>query len=206
MNGLLILAGGKGTRLKNKPFVKFSGIPMLQIIYTELSGLFDEVAISARNRENEKEIKKLTNNTEIIYDKCEFKSYNSPLIGIVSAFSEMKSETVFVVSCDVPLIKKEIAKIILSEIKGFCAAVPRTGNDFLEPLIAAYDREAMLKAGKSVFSDDKSKLSVREALEELNVNYIPAKKFKKIDPELSSFKNVNTREEMEELASGKNMD
>ena len=55
MNGLLILAGGKATRLKNKPFVKFNGIPMLKIVYDELSGLFDEIAISARSRKNENE-------------------------------------------------------------------------------------------------------------------------------------------------------
>jgi len=197
MKGLLILAGGKATRLKNKPFVKFNGIPMLKVIYAELSGLFDEVAISARNRELENEIKRLTNNSRIIYDKGEFNSIRSPLVGIVSSFMEMKSRIVFVVSCDVPLVKKEVTEIILSGINDFDAAVPEDENGFVEPLIAAYDRKAMLAAAKSALDSDK--LSVRDALKELNVNYITVEKFKKVDPLLLSFRNVNSREDLDDL-------
>jgi len=197
MTGLLILAGGKATRLKNKPFVKFNGIPMLELIYNELSELFDEIVVGAKNRENENEIKKLTDNSKIIYDNEEFNSINSPLAGIVSAFSEMKSEIVFVVSCDVPKIKKEVVKIILSEIDNFDAAVPMLKNEFIEPLVAAYNRCAMLAAGKSALN--LNKLSVRDALKQLNVNHIPMQKFKNIDPLLMSFKNVNSKEDLNDL-------
>jgi len=197
MNGLLILAGGKATRLENKPFIEFKGVPMLKLIYDEICDLFSEVVVSERNSENENLIKKLTCNSGIVYDHNNFSSINSPLVGIVSAFQEMKSETVFVVSCDVPLIKKDAVKLILSEIRGFDAAVPVTGSCFIEPLFAAYKRTATLKAGEKALN--LNKLSVRDAISELNVNYVPAEKFRSIDPMLLSFRNVNSIEDLNSL-------
>ncbi len=201
MPALVILAGGKATRLKNKPSVKFNGVPMLKLIYDEISELFDEIVVSFRNKntENKERIKKLTDNSRIIYDNKKFNSVNSPLVGIVSAFSEMKSDVVFVIPCDVPLIKRGVVELILSEIKGnkFDAAIPKNQNGFLEPLIAAYNRRAMLNAGEKALK--LNKLSVKSALEELNVNYISIQKFKGVDPLLLSFKNINSTANLEEL-------
>jgi len=55
----------------------------------------------------------------------------------------------------------------------------------------------MLRAGENALN--LNKLSVKDDISKLNINYVPAEKFRKVDPMLLSFRNVNSTEDLNSL-------
>jgi len=184
--GLLILAGGKASRLKDKPFVEFKGTPMIKYIFNSLKHRFGEVAVSAK-KEHEERIKTiLGNDVKIICDSVD--AY-SPVFGILS-MEKMKSDNIFIVPCDTPYASFAFDKIL----SGFCesdydVAVPKWENN-IEPLIGLYKRKRMISACK--ISIYRKKLAVVDTFAFLKVNYINFADGK-------IFKNINTPEDLNDL-------
>jgi len=191
MTGLIILAGGAASRFNEKPFYKFRGKEMLGVIYNNLAEGFDEVVVSVKQMHAERVSKVV--NAEIVLDEY---ALDTPLVGILSACSNMSSERVFVVPCDVPMIKKDVVEIILSKLNKD-AAVPKWEDGQIEPLVAAYKREKIAKGCKEALNA--KKMRVRDALDGLDVQYVNTDLLKEIDPELLSFRNVNTKDDLLDL-------
>jgi molybdopterin-guanine dinucleotide biosynthesis protein A len=64
-----------------------------------------------------------------------------PLAGIEAALAEARSETLFVIACDMPRVSLRLASLVVASCAGHDAAVPRAAGRG-QPTCAAYSRSA----------------------------------------------------------------
>jgi molybdopterin-guanine dinucleotide biosynthesis protein A len=79
--------------------------------------------------------------------------------------------------------------------EGYEAAVPVQPNGFFEPLHSVYHREKMGRACQRAMAEGERR--IHAPLQELKVNRIPVDLLRPLDPQLLSFFNLNTPEDLE---------
>lgn len=118
-----------------------------------------------------------------------------PLGGLATAL-HICNDWVLMVACDMPLLNPELLRFLCSLAAEECgnrwdAVVPHVGG-YLQPLHALYHRrclpavEAQLRSGRRKVTNFFPRVRVREVGEE---------EVRPLDPDLHSFRNVNTPEE-----------
>lgn len=194
----VILAGGRGSRLgfREKALVDINGKPMIALVIESLEKVVDEIIISVRDEAQGELLKTIFPNLRYAYDMYE---NTGPLAGILSGLSICKDEYCFIVACDMPFINEKIVNLLFSKCRDYDAAIPRQGDGFLEPLHAVYNRMAMLKETKN--SLENGETTILAPISRLNVNYVPFEEISKIDPDLTTFMNLNTSEDIEKVDS-----
>ena len=111
----LILSGGAGSRLGgvNKGLVNVEGKPLIQWVYDALLPQVDEIYISAN--ENVSDYQKITE--KILNDDKRFYR-DGPLAGIHSLKNYVdEDDIVQVVTCDLPLLPKDLVSKQLSKLQ-----------------------------------------------------------------------------------------
>jgi molybdopterin-guanine dinucleotide biosynthesis protein A len=120
--------------------------------------------------------------------------------GLHAALFHAPTPHAFVVACDMPFLNPAVIELVAAKARGWDVVVPRLMEN-LEPLHAVYSRrclgpiEALLREGGRRIIDLYPRVRVREVSEEA---------IRALDPELLSFRNVNTPEELraiEEIAA-----
>lgn len=119
-----------------------------------------------------------------------------------SAFKELNDidfKKVLALSCDIPLIKKEVISYLIACSMKYDCCIPRWDNGFLEPLCAVYPiQKALIKAKENLKINDFKLIKLIDP--SWNTNFISIEKcFQPLDKELLSFININTREDIEKL-------
>lgn len=198
-----ILVGGKGKRIgEEKATLRVCGKTFLERIVETLKGF--EIIVVCRDSEQIKAYKNAFNlNCPFIKDTI--KNFG-PLAGIHAALSYFKDYTL-IIAVDLPLIKREIAITIYQEcLKMQADALIPTKGDNFEPLLACYSYNAVKEIEKSF------KMQERKILIPINrlkkVIFYDIENLRKIDKNLISFFNVNTKEDLqrvEELCSSIDM-
>ena len=179
----VILAGGKSSRMgRDKallPFGEFSSLSEYQ--YIRLKPLFDKVYLSAKENKFEFE-------AEIIYDI--YKEYN-PLNALISAFKTTKSDAIFMLSVDMPLLEIDSINSLIQAYKdnsGNYSSFSMASNLGVEPLATIYTRglldiaedmykECNYKMKNLIYSKENYKLYVKK-IETTNINR--EKEYKKV--------------------------
>ena len=111
-----------------------------------------------------------------------------PLAGIHAGLVEAAHPRVWVVACDLPDIEPGLGALLRGLGGGAEAVVPCVGDE-PEGVCALYDRslaariEGLLQAGKR---------RVQDLLATVAVRYLTADELRQVDPELRSFRNINT--------------
>ena len=118
---------------------------------------------------------------------------SSVLSRIVAGFKATHAENCLVVPSSAPFIKPNVIFQLFESVRGFDAAVPRWRSGKIEPLLAAYNKKAFLRAAarskKKVLSSLVDKLSA--------VSYVDVERFlKPLDPELYSFFRVKDERDL----------
>ena len=129
----------------------------------------------------------------VIYDEVQDKT--GALVGIYSALRAVRTPYVFVVACDMPHIQPELVRWMVEAFKGEDAFVPKVGSN-IEPLFAIYARSCLPQIEKRLASGD---LRVRGFFEDVKTVYVEEGLLRAVDPNLASFVNINTREDLENL-------
>jgi len=117
-----------------------------------------------------------------------------PLGGLHAGLAASPDDENFVLACDMPFAEPRLAVFILSRLAGRDAAVPMPARG-PEPLYAAYRKSCLPTIQSSI---EAGRLRVREALRDLNVVYVPEEEMRPLDPDLRSFRNINTPEDYRE--------
>jgi molybdopterin-guanine dinucleotide biosynthesis protein A len=149
----IIMAGGSSRRMgTDKSMLLINGRPIIENIYEQLRGCFEQILISADDVD-----KFAFLGLEVVPDKV---PEQGPLMGIASALEASANELNFVVACDIPHINLEYVRRMLAEAVSSKAdiVVPKTGNQRYEPLFAIY-RKSSLKAIYKVLSSKGRKIS-----------------------------------------------
>jgi molybdopterin-guanine dinucleotide biosynthesis protein A len=178
----IIMAGGSSTRMgTDKSMLPIKGRPIIKGICEQLSTCFEQILISATNKDKFEFL-----GYEVVPDKI---PGQGPLMGIASALEASSNELSFVVACDIPHIElRHVRRIISEAIEGEPdIVVPVAGDGQYEPLFAVY-RKSALRALNKVLSSGGRKISDVFAL--CNVKTIDLG---------ASLVNLNTSAEYEEF-------
>jgi len=102
-------------------------------------------------------------------------------------------------SCDTPLLKKEVLNYLIEECNSYDCCIPQWANGFLEPLIAIYPVKKALKTSKRNIKKKSYKLT-NLISNKWKTNFIPIEKeINTIDENLLTFININELSDIENL-------
>ncbi len=192
----LILAGGMGSRLgyQEKALIDINGRPLISFVIETLEKAVDDVIISVRNREQGELIDSRMPGYRFAYDDYRNRG---PLAGILSGLSACGEEYCFIAACDMPFINENAVNLLFKKIEKFDAALPRWDDGSLEPLHAVYRCRPMIRETKKAIESGET--VILAPVFRLNVNYVGMEEIKNYDPELRTFMNVNTYEDIQQV-------
>ncbi|MEA1879120.1 MAG: molybdenum cofactor guanylyltransferase MobA [Campylobacterota bacterium] len=140
----VIFAGGKSSRMgKDKALLPFKAYPTLsEFQYYRLTELFQTVYLSSKEH-------KFNFSCNIIEDVYK---QSSPLVGIISVLETLKTDAVFILSVDAPLVDKEVinmlylTKLALDDSNAHYDAIIAQSPNGLEPLCGIYTSHILTRA------------------------------------------------------------
>ena len=183
----VILAGGLSTRYggENKAFLRVGGMRILDRLFAVYGELFDEIILVTNNPGEFLEWDAL-----IVTDVFPVRS---SLTGIHAGLFYARHPFAFFSACDTPFLKKELVETVLDSLEpGIDLVIPQTSAG-LEPLCAAYSQRCLKAAEEHILQN---KFKIQMALSGKRIKKIPEDVLRQKDPELLSFFNVNSPEDL----------
>jgi molybdopterin-guanine dinucleotide biosynthesis protein A len=176
-----ILCGGKSTRMgEEKGLVEFRGKSFVQLIVEAVFPTVSNPVLVTRNPAYG--LFQLKMIPDLIEDK-------GPVGGIYTALSHSPSESVLILSCDIPKITAEVVSLLVEKARRQPAKITFLSdgkNDY--PLIGVYPRRC-LKSFK--ISTERNELKLRRLVESLPHQRV------ELDPErVSSIQNINSKSDL----------
>ena len=183
----IILAGGLNSRFSgvNKAFVEINGKKIIDTICDVFKDLFTEIIIVTNDP-----IKYVQWNFKIVTDLYPARS---SLTGIHTGLFFSQNPYSFITACDTPFLKKELIKFLITNIKPNIDVVLPETLKTSQPLFAVYSKQCIKPIENNIL---KNNFKIQNVLKKLRVKKISEDLLKKIDPDLSSFININTPEEL----------
>ena len=183
----VILAGGQNSRMekKNKALLSLNGERIIDRMLRIFRDIFQEVIIvtNTPSQYYDLDVKIVTD----IYKK------GCPLAGIHSGLFHATNPWIFVAPCDLPFLKPEMIETILDAIKeNFSVVIPKTEMGY-EPLCAAYSKQNLVKI---VANLNAGNYKLLQFFKPKLTRIIAEKRLRLADPDLISFFNVNTPEDL----------
>lgn len=195
MLAVVIQAGGESRRMgRDKGLAPFLGRPLITRIIERLEPIASEMIVTT-NHPEAYQFLGLPLFSDLIPGR-------GALGGLYTALSAATQPLAAVVACDMPFVRPELltAQRDLLLEKGVDAVVPHLGGG-VEPFHAVYRCASCLPHIKAALDADKWRADAW--FSKANVLLMRKEQIQTFDPELSSFSNVNTPEELhlaEEIA------
>jgi len=187
----LILAGGENKRLPLiKGFLEINGRKIIESNIGLLKEVFDSVIISTNTPEYYFYL-----NVPLVGDLID---YRGPMTGILSALITLEGTELFVTACDMPFIKQDLIRYIVSQWTDRWEAVIPTFDGKPQPLLGIYSKKLIPKMETSI---RKRIRGLREFLNTTKVYYVKEGEVRGIDQEGRSFVNINTIQDYEKERS-----
>jgi molybdenum cofactor guanylyltransferase len=199
LRSAVVLAGGRGRRMGmvEKAFLEFKGKTIIERLLESLFRIVDEVILSVRDSAQKEKFRPViekfpAHEIRFCFDTLEDVG---PLEGIRAGLLESRSEYSFVCAGDMPFINIRVVDLLFEKASGHDAALPRWEDRKFEPLHAVYSRKLIPEIEKAL---EKGRCSVLTPVFEMqDVVFVEVSEIKKLDPELRTFANINTVEDME---------
>ena len=194
LKGALILAGGKSTRFGgNKSLAELAGKPLIVHVFQTAALAAGEIVVAIGTEGSVDVYKKLLpSSVRLVKDRFLVKS---PLVGIVTGFQAMKSEYSVVLSCDTPFVKEDVLRLLFKKAVRSDAAIPKWPNGDIEPLQSVYRVSSAIPAAKQALS--RREFRNVDMIRRLDrVTYVPVREIKRVDADLATFFNVNSRSDL----------
>ena len=185
---VIILAGGRSRRLgRDKVREKVGSRSLLARVATAVMSIGSEViVVTADETVN---LPAVAPDVRIVSD---LQPGTGPLGGIYTGLRASNTRSNLVVAADMPFLNQPLLRYMIGLAVDVDVVVPRIG-DMVESLHAVYRKscvepiERMLKQGE---------LSVQRLFPLVKVRYIAADEIARFDPQMMSFFNINTMEDM----------
>ncbi|XHH09415.1 MAG: molybdenum cofactor guanylyltransferase [Candidatus Bathyarchaeia archaeon] len=204
----LILSGGKARRFQtqqqswqDKALTELEGKPLLVHAIENVKDVVDEVVVCVNNEERKVRYTELLGiqglKAHIVVD--EKADISGPNVAIMTGLKATQAKKCLIVPCDMPFVKPEVANYLFTASDGFEDVVPMWPNGRLETLIVVLQREIGLEIVETLCqlkrprSDDIHRAASKTLLAS------PMKTIRTLDPELKSFININTQEDLKKL-------
>lgn len=161
----IILAGGKSTRMgENKSLLGLNGKTVIERVADMMKSIFQEVIIITNTPDEYNFI-----NIPMCKDIYENKG---PLAGIHSGLTNSKTEKNFVISCDIPLMEKEMIEFIINYRTDKPITVCKA-DGFLQQLVGLYSK-SILPAINNLLNNGDQNSSVFSLLDKVKPEIINA--------------------------------
>ena len=185
----VILSGGLAARYEGteKALLQVGGIRILDRIYEIYRELFDEIILVTNSPE-----KFLEWDLLIVADLFPIRS---SLTGIHAGLFYATNPYAFISACDTPFLKKEMIETVIGRIEAQIDIVMPETSAGLEPLCAAYSKRCLEAAQNNLVQ---GKLKITRTFRKSRIKTISEKVLRRIDPELQSFFNINTPEDLQQ--------
>jgi molybdenum cofactor guanylyltransferase len=184
----IILAGGRSARMgRPKATLRLGGTTLIERTVAELARVFDDIVVVAAPESEGIELPILSTAT-IVHDD---EAYRGPVDALARGLRAARYEFVFACSCDLPMLRAEVAAWMLSLADGYDAVIAWVDGR-LQPLHAVYRRrcdsalDAMLARGEHRLG------AVADAVTARIVSEI---EYRRADLEALSCFNINTPED-----------
>jgi molybdopterin-guanine dinucleotide biosynthesis protein A len=193
----IILAGGQSRRMgRPKATLPFGSSTVLQRIMSELRGGFDDILIVAAPLQVEPfPIEPLLESVPGVRLMRDDTAYQGAAFALARALRSVRHELTFVCSCDLPLLRHEVASALCTMLSGYDAVVPEIRGK-LQPLCAVYRRSAAPFIEEQLNKGERRLTRIAAALNAYSPHDAELEQF---DPDLRSFLNVNTPEDYVQL-------
>lgn len=188
----VVLAGGKSARMgTDKASLMVDGRQMIVYAVDALREVFPDVVVVIKG----------PSNLQIAGARTAWDCIdgNGPLVGIYTALSVCETPYCFVVACDMPFANPALIEWMVSACDAQDVFVPRIGS-YLEPLFALYSKQCAAPIRECLVRGD---YRVSSLFAHVKVGYADETEIRTIDPELRSFTNINTREDLRYLLKQK---
>lgn len=136
----IILSGGKSTRMgTNKSFLKIGDKTVIERMRDLLQSMFKEVVLITNDPDDYKFLGLST--YEDVF------RHRGPLAGIHSGLNHSKTDINFIISCDLPLMTKEMIKYLI-EYKTNKLITVAKADGFIQQLAGKYSKECLFPSEK----------------------------------------------------------
>lgn len=187
----VVLAGGRARRLGgvNKARLEIGGVPLLDRVLAALRPVADQIVVVGHLAgEMERP------GVEVVPDAF---PEHSTLVGVYSGLLAARHDVALVVGCDMPFLSTALLQRIAQLSEGYDLAVPRV-NSLLEALHAAYRRSCLPVMEEAI---GRKHYKIVDFYSLVRVREVEESELRLLDPELRSFLNVNTPEDLERARS-----
>ncbi len=188
---IVLQAGGRSSRMgRDKALVPFQGQTLIEYILEQLRAI-EAPVIVITNRPEDYTFLRLPLFGDLVQDW-------GALGGLHAALSHARTEFALVLACDMPFINLDYLTYTHRLAAGFDAVVPVLGEQqFAEPFRAIYRRSCLGAVERAIAAGSRRMISF---LDEVRVRFVTSEEVRQFDPELVSFFNVNTPEDLASAA------
>jgi molybdopterin-guanine dinucleotide biosynthesis protein A len=182
----IVLVGGASQRMgRNKAFLELNGRALIDIVVDRMAQMCAEVLVVAGDARPYDGL-----GVPVVEDR--FRDVGV-LGGLHAGIEAATHELTMAVGCDMPFLNPDLLRAFAGWATGFDVVVWRQGEN-VEPLHAAY-RRTCIPAMESVIRANRRR--VISFFPQVRVRYVTTEEVIPFDPDLRSFRNINTPEEWE---------
>lgn len=183
----IVLAGGRATRLggANKALLEIGGSSILNRVLKALRPLADQIVVVGHLADGVR-----TPGVRIVPD---LRPQGGTLVGIYSGMVATQADASLAVACDMPFLSTPLLSKLTEWSAGYDVCVPRIGPH-LEAMHAVYRRSCLPVMERAIYEGD---LKIINFYPKVKTREVPEHDLRTLDPDLRSFMNVNTREDLE---------
>ena len=186
-----ILAGGRSSRMgEEKGLVLLRKKPLVGYVAQTISSVADEVVVAVAPDMSSSYSRILGSGFRVCEDR---RTDGGPLEGLITALAAAKGEYVAVCPCDTPFLRPEVIESIIHFAAGKDGAIPII-HGYIEPLHCAFRRTRCLSVFEEAVEEGIRKLADAYAM--LDLVMIDEDLIRVLDPNLESFWNINTPEDL----------
>ena len=184
----IVLAGGASRRMgRNKAFLELDGRALIKVVIERMASVCAEVLVVAGDAQ-------LYVNFGVPVVEDRFRDVGA-LGGLHAGLDAANHELALVVGCDMPFLNPDLLRAFVGWADGFDAAVLRhREKGYLEPLHGAYRRACLPVIEESIQAKRRRIVSFFPSV---RMRYVTVKDVTLFDPNLHSFRNINTPQEWE---------
>jgi molybdopterin-guanine dinucleotide biosynthesis protein A len=195
LRSAIVLVGGEGRRVNGmeKYFFTYLGKTFIERLIESLQPAVDEIILVAKSEEHCERFSHLYG-VRCVHD---IRKGTGPMGGLHAGVGASRGDLLFVCACDMPCIDTRVVSALFYALGTYDAAIPSWDSDMLEPLHAVYRKDPLQR-----YLEDPPSLSLRTMVKSLNVVYVPVSRLRNIDPDLSTFTNINKLEDLDDLPKG----
>jgi molybdopterin-guanine dinucleotide biosynthesis protein A len=184
----IILAGGRSSRMgQAKATLRFGNVTLIERTVSELARAFDDIVVVAAPESEAIEIPALGAATIVRDDEA----YQGPAGALARGLRAARHELAFACSCDLPMLRSEVASWMLSLADGYDAVIPRADGR-LQPLHAVYRRRCARALDAMIARGEHRVGAIADAV---NARIVSEAEYRSADPDALSCFNINTPED-----------